>query len=101
MYRLLVALILSGAALTGLPPRPAMAQTYQFTAVEVEGNRRVETASIVSYAGLERGVPVSAGQLNDAYQRIFNSGLFETVELTPRGNTLVITVSELPTINRV
>ena len=101
LYRLLVALILSGAALTGLPPRPAMAQTYQFTAVEVEGNRRVETASIVSYAGLERGVPVSAGQLNDAYQRIFNSGLFETVELTPRGNTLVITVSELPTINRV
>ncbi len=47
------------------------------------------------------GRPVSAGQLNDAYQRLNNSGLFETVAIVPQGNTLVINVVELPTINRI
>jgi len=42
---------------------------------------------------------VSAGALNDAYQRILDSGVFETVDLDPRGSTLVIKVAEYPTIN--
>jgi len=39
--------------------------------------------------------------LNDAYQRILDSGVFETVEMDPRGNTLVIKVKEFPTINAI
>ncbi|WP_368484326.1 outer membrane protein assembly factor BamA [Pseudooceanicola sp. HF7] len=65
----------------------------------VDGNARIPTGTIISYAGIARGEAVSAAQLNDAYQRIVASGLFETVELTPRGNTLVIEVTEYPTIN--
>jgi outer membrane protein insertion porin family len=42
---------------------------------------------------------VSAAELNDAYQRIVASGLFETVEIVPQGNTLVIRVVEYPTVN--
>jgi outer membrane protein insertion porin family len=44
---------------------------------------------------------VSGGQVNDALQNLQRSGLFETVELIPRGNTLVIRVVEFPTINRI
>ena len=77
------------------------AQQYQFSAVEVSGNLRIETGTILTYAGITRGQPVSAGELNDAVQRIRASGQFETVDAVAQGNTLVITVVEYPTINRI
>ncbi len=81
--------------------QPAAAQTYSFGSVSVEGNDRIEAATILNYAGIARGQSVTAAGLNDAYQRIIGSGLFEAVELSPQGNTLVIRVTELSTINVV
>ena len=51
-------------------PVPAAAQTYRFNEVTIEGNQRIEGATILSFAGIARGETVSAGQLNDAYQNI-------------------------------
>ena len=79
----------------------ASAQNYRFSSVSIEGNQRVEAGTILSYAGIARGQTVSAGQLNDAYQRILASGLFETVVIEPQGSRLVIKVTEYPTINKV
>jgi outer membrane protein insertion porin family len=76
----------------------AEAQTYQFSKVQVVGNTNVDTATVLSYAGISPGQSVSPGELNDAYQRISGVGLFETVEVVPNGNTLVIKVSEFPII---
>ena len=78
---------------------PAFAQSFSFSNVVIEGNTRVDPATILSYAGISRGEEVSAAALNDAYQRIANSGLFESVELVPRGGTLVIRVVEYPIVN--
>ncbi|QYK40050.1 MAG: outer membrane protein assembly factor BamA [Paracoccaceae bacterium] len=78
---------------------PALAQTYSFSNVAIEGNERVDAATILSFAGIGRGQRVSGGELNDAYQRIVDSGLFETVEMVPQGNRLLIRVREYPTIN--
>nr|WP_240611660.1 outer membrane protein assembly factor BamA [Roseovarius nitratireducens] len=77
------------------------AQEYRFTEVAIEGNQRIEGDTILSYAEIARGGTVSAGELNAAYQRILDTGLFETVELDPQGNRLVIRVTEFPTINRI
>ncbi len=77
------------------------AQSYRFTNVTIEGNQRIEAGTILSYAGIARGETVSAAELNDAYQRILGSGLFETVTIEPRGSRLVIAVKEYPTINRI
>ncbi|MEP3892500.1 MAG: outer membrane protein assembly factor BamA, partial [Litorimonas sp.] len=77
------------------------AQTYSFNTVEIDGATRIEDATILSYAGIARGETVSAGELNAAYQRILGSGLFETVEIAPSGSTLVIRVTEYPTVNRI
>ncbi len=82
-------------------PSEALAQNYRFSSVTVEGNKRIETATILTYAGIARGQTVSAGQLNDAYQNILASGLFESVELEPRGGNLFIKVAEFPTINQI
>jgi len=82
-------------------PQVAQAQTYTINSFEVEGNRRIETSTIIARTGIEPGQTVTAGQLNDSFQRLLDSGVFETVELTPRGNTLVISVEEYPTINQI
>lgn len=83
------------------PGSEAVAQQYQFNTVEINGNDRIGDSAILRRAGISRGTPVSGGQLNDAYQNLQNSGLFESVAIEPRGNTLVISVVELPTVNRV
>lgn len=82
-------------------PNMALAQDFRFNAISVEGNQRIEAGTIASYLGVARGEPVSAAALNDGYQRILASGLFETVEIEPRGNTLVVRVVEFPTVNRI
>src|SRR6056297_1404816 len=87
--------------LTLIAPDPAEAQSYRFSTVAIEGNQRIEAGTILSFAGIARGETVSAGQLNDAYQRILGSGLFEEVEVEPQGNRLVIRVTEFPTVNRI
>lgn len=79
----------------------ASAQNFVFNQVEVQGNQRVDAASIVTFAGIARGERVTAGQVNDAVQGITDSGLFESVEVVPRGGTLVIIVKEFPTINQI
>ncbi|WP_052245191.1 outer membrane protein assembly factor BamA [Halocynthiibacter namhaensis] len=82
-------------------PDVAYAQQFRFSSVEIEGNQRIEGATILSHAGIGRGESVSAAELNDAYQRILASGLFESVEIVPSGSRLVIHVVEFPTINRI
>ena len=83
------------------PAPQAFAQQYQFSTVKIDGNQRIGDSAILSQAGIARGQAVTAGQLNDAYQRLNNSGLFESVSIAPQGSTLNITVVELPTINRI
>ena len=83
------------------PAPQAFAQQYQFSTVKIDGNQRIGDSAILSQAGIARGQAVTAGQLNDAYQRLNNSGLFESVSIAPQGSTLNITVVEVPTINRI
>ncbi|MEX0302704.1 MAG: outer membrane protein assembly factor BamA [Leisingera sp.] len=101
LYRKVSAISLAVALGYAFSPLSAEAQSFRFNSVQVEGNQRIQTSTVVAYTGIERGQTVSAGELNDAYQRILDSGVFETVELVPRGNTLVIKVTEFPTINQI
>ncbi len=79
----------------------ANAQNFRFNNVSIEGNQRIETATILSFADIARGEALTGGQLNDAAQRIRATGLFEEVDIIPQGNTLVIRVVEYPTVNRI
>ncbi|MFP7672941.1 outer membrane protein assembly factor BamA [Marivita sp. S0852] len=98
-----ILLAASVAVSVGLVTTPdlALAQDFRFNAVSVEGNQRIEAGTIATYLGVARGETVTAAELNDGYQRILASGLFESVEIEPRGNTLVVRVVELPTVNRI
>lgn len=101
LCRLLTAVFVVFVSMFILFAGGAEAQTYRFNSVQIEGNQRIESSTIVTYTGIERGQTVTAGELNDAYQRILDSGVFETVELEPRGSTLFIRVQEYPTISRI
>ena len=76
-------LVLGVAVFCAAGPGSVLAQAT-FSAIEVKGNQRIETATVLSYAGLPTNAPVSVGEVNAAKQRIVNSGLFETVD-TPHG----------------
>jgi outer membrane protein insertion porin family len=82
-------------------PPAASAQSFTFSSIAVQGNERISESAIRTFAGITPGRSVSAAQVNDALQRVQNTGLFENVEIAPRGGTLVITVQEYPTINRI
>lgn len=98
LQRLFFVLFLGVAAIFATQ---SSAQSYTFTAVQIDGNLRVEDGTILSFAGISRGVTISAGELNDAAQRIRDSGLFESVDVILQGATLVIAVVEAPTINQI
>ncbi|MGB3409501.1 MAG: outer membrane protein assembly factor BamA [Jannaschia sp.] len=79
----------------------AFAQSFTFTTFEVQGNTRIETATILTNLGVTPGQTISAGQLSDGYDRLQASGLFQRVEVVPQGGTLLVIVEEFPTINRI
>lgn len=101
LQRIIVVLFIAITIGYAAAPRVAQAQTYRFNTVKIEGNQRIEPATILTYAGIAKGETISAARLNDAYQRILRSGLFESVKIEPRGGTLVINVREFPTISRI
>jgi len=98
---LLIATSMAVSLAVAAAPDTAQAQDFRFNAISVEGNQRIEAGTIASYLGVARGETVSAAELNDGYQRVLGSGLFESVEIEPRGNTLVVRVVEYPTVNRI
>ncbi len=72
-----------------------------FSRIDVAGNQRIEADSIRAFAGIEPGQPVTPEQLNLAVRNLFDTGLFENVDVLPEAGRLVITVKENPTINQI
>lgn len=72
-----------------------------FSRIDVAGNQRIEADTIRVFAGIQPGQAVSPEELNLAVRRLFDTGLFETVEVMPEAGRLVITVVENPSINQI
>jgi len=89
------------AIFTAFTAGAVSAQSFIFNSVSIDGNLRVADGTILTYAGISQGEALSTGDLNDAAQKIRASGLFESVDVIPSGNTLIIRVVEYPTINRI
>ncbi|KPQ04371.1 MAG: beta barrel protein insertion system outer membrane component BamA [Rhodobacteraceae bacterium HLUCCA09] len=87
------------ASAVAVAPALAVAQSFVFDRLEVEGTQRIQPATVAELAGIPRGEAVGAAQVNSALQNLQNSGLFEEVEVVPQGRTLVVRVQEYPTIN--
>ncbi|MEM8569548.1 MAG: outer membrane protein assembly factor BamA [Pseudomonadota bacterium] len=80
----------------------AIAQgTVVFSRIDVAGNQRIDSETVRTFSGLEAGEPVSPQEINLAVRRLFESGLFENVTVTPEAGRLLITVAENPIINQI
>ena len=75
--------------------------TAVFSRIDVAGNERIDADTIRVFAGIEPGQAVSPETLNLAVRRLFDTGLFETVDVMPEAGRLVITVVENPSINQI
>jgi outer membrane protein insertion porin family len=77
----------------------AVAQTV--SSIVVEGNQRVENDTVLSYVQVSPGEFADADKIDASVKALFQTGLFSDVQITRRGNTLVVRVEENPMINQV
>uniref|UniRef100_UPI00372D5F98 outer membrane protein assembly factor BamA n=1 Tax=Roseixanthobacter glucoisosaccharinicivorans TaxID=3119923 RepID=UPI00372D5F98 len=78
---------------------PAAAQSA--SNIVVEGNRRVDAATIRSYFAVKPGESLSPAKINEGLAALYATGLFSDVNISQQGGRLVVRVSENEVINRV
>ncbi len=69
--------------------------------IDVEGNRRVETPTIMSYIDVKPGQVVSEDRVEEILKNLFATGLFADVVIEQQGDRLLIKVVENKIINRI
>jgi len=67
----------------------------------VDGNRRIEAGTIRSYMLVQPGDPFDPDRLDRSLKTLYATGLFQDVQLSRQGNTLVVHVVENPLVSRV
>ena len=70
-------------------------------AILVEGNQRIEPATIESYITLQPGDPFDPMEIEQSLTSLFRTGLFADVRFQRQGQVLIIEVIENPIINRI
>src|SRR5262245_35555949 len=86
-----------GAAPVVLTAPSAYAQSN----IEVQGNRRVEAATIRSYFKPGPGGRLGAFEIDEAYKALYNTGLFQDVSIRQAGGRIIVVVVENAVINRI
>lgn len=98
-----VAMALPAAAIVTIAATSdaAQAQAATIHRIAVQGNRRVEAATVASYLRMSPGDVYDAGRADESFKALFATGLFSDVKISMQGSTLVVVVVENPIINRV
>src|ERR1700692_1691352 len=96
---IMVAMPVGATLATGLVSSSALAQTVD--SIQVEGNRRVEVATIRSYFKPGPGGRLDQGHIDDGLKALIETGLFQDVRINQAGGRLVVTVVENPVIGRI
>ena len=78
-----------------------VAYSQTVDSIIVEGNRRVEAATIRSYFKAGPGGHLNAQILDDGYKALYATGLFQDVRISQSGGRIVVGVLENPVINRI
>ncbi len=84
-------------------PASAGQSTGQDTirAITIEGNQRIEAGTIRSYMLVSPGDPFNPDRLDRSLKTLYATGLFQDVNLSRQGDTLVVKVIENPIVNRI
>jgi len=82
-------------------PNKAHTQETLVSSINVDGNKRISSDTIISLSKVQLGSAYSPTQLNSALQSIKKSSYFKTVDISLVNNILNINVIENPTINSI
>jgi len=67
----------------------------------VVGNQRIEDGTILSYMLVQPGDPFAGDRVDKSLRTLYATGLFADVSIRRQGDTLVVTVTENPLVNRI
>lgn len=96
-----LALLLGSTALVAPTLAYAQQQSGVIQRILVQGNERIEQATVVSYLPVGVGEEVTPEKIDLALKALFRTDLFADVKIDYQNGDLVITVEENPIINRV
>ncbi len=82
-------------------PEAAQPAGVAIRRILVEGNQRIEPATITSYLLVRPGETFDPERIDMSLKTLFATGLFADVQIEQRGADLVVSVIENPIINRV
>ncbi len=77
------------------------AAEQEINEIKVEGNQRIETATVLSYIDIQKGDPFEQASLDRALKNLYATGLFADVSIHQQGPDLVVKVAENPIINEI
>jgi outer membrane protein insertion porin family len=105
------------AAASGPPPPPAASAPTPPSAgrasgarldksgvvgqIEVQGNQRIDSETILSYLPINIGDQVDSARIDDALKSLFRTDLFSDLKIDMQGSDLIVRVVENPIINQV
>jgi outer membrane protein insertion porin family len=90
-------ILLAGAALISA----VSVHAEEVKKVTVQGNERVEDTAVLSYINLESGDDYNPSQSSRIIKNLYNTGLFNNVEITWKSGELVVDVEENPLVNKI
>ena len=69
--------------------------------IELQGLQRLEAATVFTYLPVEVGEEFDVSRTSEVVRALFKSQLFSDVQVSRRGNVLVVTVVERPAITEI
>jgi len=69
--------------------------------IEIEGNLRIEDQTVISFLKVGVGDSFDESLINQSLKALFDTGLYSDISITPSGDTLVVSLIENPTVNKV
>lgn len=83
-------------------PAPApVPEGGMIQAIQVHGNQRIETSTVIAYMVAQPGQPFSQEAINQSVKTLYATGLFQSVAITRQGNVLDVNVVENPIISQI
>ena len=80
---------------------PQQAPGDVIQSIRVVGNQRIEEGTILSYMLVQPGDSFAGDRVDKSLRTLYATGLFADVSLRRDGNSLVVTVTENPLVNRI
>ncbi|NBQ83956.1 MAG: outer membrane protein assembly factor BamA, partial [Alphaproteobacteria bacterium] len=93
-HKLVAFLILAMVALPSLGQ--AQSDGVVISGIDVVGNQRIDPETILAYTPVKIGDAVTNNDLNSTLTRLFQTNLFQDIDIALVGDRMVITVDENP-----